>query len=81
MVNSGYRCKKKQQQLREQGYETAVGVSQHELGNAADLACSPMGMINLKAAANLEFSALGEAKTFIHVDTRKDKMRRWTYGQ
>src|SRR4051812_44107418 len=36
-INSGYRCQRYQDELRLRGYETALGVSQHTLGKAADV--------------------------------------------
>lgn len=77
VVTSGYRCAVKQQQLRDQGHETAVGVSQHELGRAADI--SSYAMATLTAHAARVFKATGAAKTFVHCDLRDDKERRWSY--
>lgn len=81
-ITSGYRCKKFQEKLRGLGFETAVGVSQHELGNAADISCLDKSkMIQLQDLCEREFDALGAGASFLHVDTRKDKIRRWTYGR
>lgn len=83
IVTSGYRCAKKQAKLRAQGAETAVGVSQHELGNAADITVSRLDLFRaaLEGACNNFFDAVGYAKGFIHVDLRSDKKRRWTYSK
>lgn len=76
-VNSGYRCSAYQQELRDQGYKTAKGISQHELGNAADITCQHMS--RLKLLASQYFKAIGTAKNWMHVDGRSDKTRRWSY--
>lgn len=79
-ITSGYRCLQKQEELRKAGYETAVGISQHTLGGAADI--SVIG----KTGAELEpfakqagFKSIGVGKNFLHVDIRDDKERRWDY--
>jgi uncharacterized protein YcbK (DUF882 family) len=76
-INSGYRCAAKQADLKAQGYETAKGISQHELGNAADVAADSMH--ELLSLCNGEFKAVGAARSFVHVDTRADKVRHWSY--
>ena len=38
-INEGFRCKGHQEDLKRRGYETSKGISQHELGNAADIYC------------------------------------------
>jgi uncharacterized protein YcbK (DUF882 family) len=75
----GYRCSRYQADLRARGYETAKGVSQHELGNAADLASQEHTGLELAVQAGFFFRAIGTARTWIHVDTRADKLRRWEY--
>ena len=78
-VTSGFRCHEYQIDLGQRGYETAKIISQHELGMAADIVSS-----NLKDLAKLSdplFKAMGVGKTFIHVDMREDKLRRWTYAR
>jgi hypothetical protein len=77
-INSGYRCASHQQRLRDKGLETSAGVSQHELGRAADIS-SPRDMGGLRALVERYFKAIGHARTFIHVDLRADKDRFWTY--
>lgn len=76
-ITSGYRCRAHQLALAAQGKETATGISQHELGNAADVAAKDMDA--LLAALEPEFKAIGVAKSFIHVDLRSDRDRRWGY--
>lgn len=77
-IHSGFRCAAKQAQLATQGYETAKGVSQHELGNAADV--SAVGMGELLQLLRGKFKAIGTARTFCHVDIRDDKQRYWSYS-
>lgn len=59
------------------GFETSAGVSQHELGNAADI--TSMSFKRLGEMLPEEFNAIGTGRTFYHVDTRDDKERRWSY--
>lgn len=82
-ILSGYRCENKQKQLRDSGFETAKGVSQHELGKAADIKSSfHSGKELEQTATQAGFMAIGVAKEWIHVDLRTDKPdRRWTYGR
>lgn len=88
VVTSGYRCRKRQDDLRKQGYETAAGISSHEMGLAADitLRCedhSPENWDRLRAAVLKQFAqhSVGEAKSFFHVDRRPNGPRRWTYNK
>lgn len=76
-VTSAYRCGKKQEDLRKQGFETTKGISQHQLGNAVDINCTNMPL--LEQLCDSEFLAMGIAKSFIHVDMRSDYKRRWKY--
>lgn len=78
-INSGYRCPKQQDYLTRQGFPTAAGTSQHELGNAADISVYDMDGRVLAEHARSEFKAIGTARTWIHVDIRDDKTRRWDY--
>lgn len=82
IVTSGFRCQEKQKELINRGYEAApVGTSQHEQGKAADI--TPLDktkLVELKNLAAEHFMALGLANTFVHVDMRNDKIRRWKYG-
>lgn len=81
-INSGYRCAAKQAELRAAGYETAIGVSQHELARAADImrADTPTSGVKLEQLARQAgFKAVGVGNYWVHVDLRDDKDRRWTY--
>lgn len=81
-INSGYRCARYQEELRLRGYETATGVSQHELGRAADImsAKDGVGGIEIESAARASgFRAVGVGHSWCHVDLRDDKDRRWEY--
>jgi uncharacterized protein YcbK (DUF882 family) len=51
------------------------------LGIAADIkvASGAQRMILVKNALSLNFSGVGVAKSFIHVDTRKTKPVLWSY--
>lgn len=81
-INSGYRCANYQTELKARGYETAVGVSQHQLGKASDIMSEPLTGVALeKAARQVGFRAVGVGGTWIHVDLRDDKDRRWEYSQ
>lgn len=81
-INSGYRCHEYQLELVNSGKETAKGLSQHELGNAADVACNNMHA--LLTELSKEFNAIGTAISFIHVDTRPTHAdgtkRLWSYS-
>lgn len=75
----GYRCARYQQILRDKGYETSVGPSQHELGRAADITCHGLSGLDLEAHAHeAGFMAIGVGKGFIHVDLRPEH-HRWAY--
>ncbi len=82
-IDSGYRCKHKQDMLRLLGYETATGISTHQLGKAADISNGvALGHELEDAARRAGFKAVGKASTWIHVDTRGQddgRERRWTY--
>lgn len=75
-VTSGYRCKEHQAALAAAGMETATH-SQHCFGMAADIKGEDMDALDV--ACSQEFMAIGRAKSFIHVDLRDDKRRRWGY--
>lgn len=77
-ITSGFRCAKHQQALREGGLQTASGKSQHEIGEAADVTAN-MPIDDLSKVCGRSFLAIGEAKTFIHVDTRGGMKRHWLY--
>lgn len=81
-VNSGFRCKRHQAELAARpGVETVAqgNTSQHELGNAADIA-PRHGMPRLSVMAAKYFKAIGTGRSFVHVDLRADKTRRWGYS-
>jgi len=84
-ITSGYRTSAYQQKLRDAGYQTAKGISQHELGNAVDfksLYRSPdFELTRLDNIVHTFFKTIGRARTFTHVDTRRDKQRFWHYGK
>ena len=80
VITSAYRCPEYQDDLRKRGYETAVGVSTHNLGMAADLTVAGMtGQELLAAARRAGFICVGVGNFWIHVDTRLDKKREWGY--
>lgn len=79
-ITSGFRCSAHQKDVAESGVSTVVAKkSQHEEGEAAD--CQFTGHTTAEALPHAEkyFKAIGVAKTFLHLDTRSDKVRRWTY--
>lgn len=76
-ITSGFRCHEHQLDLAAKGYETAKGLSQHELGNAADVQATIMG--KLRVAVESQFTSIGYANTFLHVDTRSGD-RKWYYA-
>jgi len=79
-IGSGYRCSWYQADLRARGFETAAGVSQHELGKAVDFSSAGKTGQELETfARSVGFRAVGVASTWVHVDLREDKDRRWTY--
>lgn len=77
-ITSAFRCAEHQAHLRNSGYETARNKSTHEMGWAADIRTKDL--IALKNECRKQFKAIGFAKTFIHVDERSDKDRRWFYS-
>lgn len=80
-ILGAFRCAKHQQALRAQGKQTAVGVSQHELGRAVDLMSEGKTTDELEdAAVKAGFKSIGLARGWIHVDLRDDKERRWKYA-
>jgi len=81
-INSGYRCSEYQDELRRQGYETAKGISTHQMGQAADIRPVDLHQMNdLLTVVKKHFMAIGVARSFLHVDERRDKERRWAYGK
>lgn len=81
LITSGYRCHGHQEELRAKGYETSKNVSQHELGQAADIkSLTPDHMGALQSAASQYFTVLGVSSRFLHVDTRLSRLF-WKYKQ
>jgi uncharacterized protein YcbK (DUF882 family) len=78
-VTSGFRCAAHQKELGESGLETAKGLSQHELGNAADIRCNSLTSAELTVKAEPLFACIGVARRFVHVDLRPGP-KRWSYS-
>lgn len=71
-ITSGYRCEKHNKDIG------GSPRSQHIHGNAADLKTS--NMTKLLSLVEKFFKAIGNnIPSFIHVDERRDRQRRWTY--
>ena len=77
-ITSGIRCPE---------HNKAVGGvpnSQHVTGIAADISTAGYSSIDkynlVKYAIELGFGGIGVAKSFIHVDIRKDNKAVWCYG-
>lgn len=82
-INSGYRCAQEQAALKAKGYETAAGVSQHQLGGAADIMFtgaheSTPGTQIEALARQAGFTSVGVGHNWCHVDIRAG-YRRWEY--
>lgn len=75
-ITSAFRSKLYQDDLTKRGYKTAKK-SQHLLGNAVDITARDMK--KLLRVAEPYFEAIGIAQSFLHLDLRTDKIRRWTY--
>lgn len=79
-ITSGYRCDRYQHNLRVRGYETARGISTHQLGYAADISTGEdTGLYLEEIARKCGFRAVGVGPKWVHVDTRSDKDRAWSY--
>ena len=79
-ITSAYRCDSYQLNLKQRGYETAHGLSTHQLGLAVDIKTGKHTGEELeRAAARVGFLAIGRGLTWIHVDMRDDRVRRWGY--
>jgi uncharacterized protein YcbK (DUF882 family) len=89
-VTSGFRCSKHQSDLRKELNSgksnltvVASKVSQHELGNAADISPRVITMAKLRKIIEKSFDSIGLAKTFFHIDIRPLKndgsKRIWKY--
>jgi zinc D-Ala-D-Ala carboxypeptidase len=79
-ISSGFRCHEHQVELGKM-FETAKGVSQHELGRAVDIIVDDNTSKILLPILEKYFEAIGIAKNFIHVDLRRGVKRRWVYGK
>lgn len=71
-ITSGYRCTKYQKVVADSGAQTAKGKSQHELGNAADIAPQDGDCKKALVVANKYFIFIGIANSFLHLDTRPE---------
>lgn len=79
-ITSGFRCKKHQEALRSSGVNTVVAkTSTHELGEAADVKAKNTEIEDFLIEAAKHFKSIGIAHTFLHLDNRRDKVRRWNY--
>lgn len=80
IVTSAYRCVQYQAFLRAAGVSTVVAqLSQHELGNAADVVPKDGKLAGFEEVCAKQFEAIGLAKNFLHLDLRGGKKRRWNY--
>lgn len=79
-ITSAFRGEAKQAALKAQGYETASGISTHQVGSAVDISTGIHSGEELeKIARKHGIRAVGVASTWIHIDMRMDKDRRWEY--
>lgn len=76
-ITSGFRCAQHQLELASRGCETAKGISQHELGMAADIWTDDLSSLHLPVQKF--FKSIGFSSRFIHVDLRDDHVRHWYY--
>ncbi len=75
-ITSGFRCKQHQENIRNSGVSTVVAkVSQHELGNAADIKFRALRIEEWIADAKTKFSYIGIATNFLHLDIRPAKVK------
>jgi uncharacterized protein YcbK (DUF882 family) len=80
-ITSGYRCPSHQAEILHSGMYETVQNSQHVLGRAVDCRPVKLGVMHqFEAEAAKHFKAIGIASTFLHLDLRDDKVRRWTYS-
>ena len=77
-ITSGYRCTDHQVALFQRGISTVL-TSQHTKGNAADVKPITFDKKVLDRYLDSAFMATGISRSFTHVDTRRDKERRWCY--
>lgn len=83
-ITSGFRCHKKQNDIRKSGISTVVAVkSSHEDGLAADIRAASINIHELNKFIEPIFDNIGTAINFTHVDVRPKKpdgtKRRWVY--
>lgn len=83
-INSGFRCAEYQKKLVDEGVNTVVAKkSTHELGDAADVASSPLQPLQLLDLAKFKFYSVGIGRNFLHLDLRPlhpdGTPRRWKY--
>lgn len=82
VISSGYRTKKYNEKLKQQGYK-AVKNSSHLKGLAADIRVvdSSHRYLIINALLDVGFTRIGIAKTFIHCDCDLDKAQHvtWVY--
>lgn len=79
-ITSAFRCDKHQEALRSAGVNTVVAKkSTHELGDAVDARPVDRNLEGFDEICAKQFMSIGIAKTFLHLDLRKDKIRRWNY--
>lgn len=80
IITSGYRSPEYQENLYLRLGRTPIKTSQHTMGNAADITVrDDHDRPKLQSLVDTYFLARGYANSFIHVDTRTDKERTWTY--
>jgi len=79
-ITSGFRCEAHQANLKKSGANTVVATkSQHCLGNAADALFKDLRINEWINTARTHSMSVGVATNFIHIDTRRDKKREWSY--
>lgn len=79
IITSGYRCTKHQEEIRKSGVSTVVAKkSTHELGDAVDAKPKDGDIQKFLPLAAKQFTSIGLAKNFLHLDLRPD-YRRWNY--
>lgn len=75
VITSGYRDKT--HPIEEAKPQPGV----HSQGIAADIACSDpfLRYVLVQRALEMGFTGIGVHRSFVHVDTRNDEPRMWTY--
>jgi uncharacterized protein YcbK (DUF882 family) len=78
-VTSAYRCTQYQAYLRSAGVSTVVAkLSQHEVGNAADIVPRDGKMEGFEETCAKQFESIGLSPKFLHCDLRPG-VKRWKY--